>query len=135
MGFIIIGSPQVVYNHYTNNKTFINTAYYKIKKQYKDNKVFINFKNPKQKKHYQQLIAPFNINETIQHIYCQCTANYIPILYSIDINGIGNYIKVWNEANGKGANNNSWDNVGDNSEDNNNREDDNNEEDISGVRI
>ena len=42
----------MVYNHYVNNKTFINTVYYKIKKWYKDNKVFINLKNPKRKKYF-----------------------------------------------------------------------------------
>ena len=68
----------------------------------------------------------------------------MPILYSIDVNfdiaipnfagainisGTSNYTKVQNEADGEGANNNSWDGAGDNSEDNNNKED------VSGVRI
>ena len=66
------------------------------------------------------------------------------ILYSIDINfnitipnfagavnisGINNYTKVWNEANGEGTNNNSQGGTGDNSKDNNNGED------INGVKI
>ena len=118
--------------------------YYKIKKWYKDNKVFINLENPKQKKHFQQLIAPFNINKTIQHIYYQYIANHMPILYSIDINfditipdfasitninNTSNHIKAWNKADKKGTNNNGWDGAGNNSEDNDNGED------ISGVRI
>ena len=53
MGFVIIGSPQVIHNHYAGNKTFTNTAYYKIEKWCKDNKVFINLKNPKQKEYFQ----------------------------------------------------------------------------------
>ena len=164
-GLTIIGSPQVVYNYYTSNKTFINTAYYKIKKQCKDNKVFINLKNPRQKEHFQQLIAPFNINKTIQHIYRQRTPNYTPILYSIDVNfnitipnfagavnisGTSNYTKAQNEANREGANNNGQGGAGNNNKDNNNREgannngqdgagnnneDYNNREDVSGIRI
>ena len=56
-----------------------------------------------------------------------------------NISGISN--EVWNKANKKGADNNGWDNTGDNSKDNNNkedndnREDDNNKEDVGGVRI
>ena len=44
-----------------------------------------------------------------------------------NISGVGNYTKAWNEANGKGANNNGQDGAGNNSENNNNGED------ISGV--
>jgi len=67
----------------------------------------------------------------------------MPISYSIDINfniaipnfvgianinSIGNYIKAWNKADGKGVNNNSWGSAG-------NNKDNNNKEDISGVKI
>ena len=52
-----------------------------------------------------------------------------------NISGTGNYIEVWNKANGEGANNNSWDGASDNSEDDNNKEDDNNREDIGDIRI
>ena len=52
MGLVIIDSPWVVHNYYTSNKTFTNTAYYKIEKWCKDNKVFINFKNFKQKEYF-----------------------------------------------------------------------------------
>ena len=78
----------------------------------------------------------------------------MPILYNMDvdfniaifdfvnvtnISGISN--KVWNEADGEGADNNGWDSASDNSEDddnkedNNNKEDDDNGEDIGGVKI
>ena len=122
----------------------MNTVYYKIKKWYKDNKVFINFENSKQKKYFQQLITPFNVDETIQRIYCQRTVDYTPILYSIDVNfnitisdfagvvnisSTGNYTEVWNEANREGINNN-----GQGGADNNNG-DDNNKENISGIKI
>ena len=137
-GLIIISSPQVVYNYYTSNKTFINTAYYKIKKWCKDNKVFINLENPKRKENFQQLIALFNVDETIQRVYCQRTADYIPISYSMDVNfdiaipnfagvinisSTGNYTKAQNKADREGANNNGQDSAGDNSKDNNNGED------------
>jgi hypothetical protein len=75
----------VVYNYYTGDKTFTNTAYYKIKKWCKDNKVFINLKNFKWKEYFQQLITLFNINETIQRVYRQRIADYTPILYSMDV--------------------------------------------------
>ena len=42
----------MIYNHYAGNKTFVNTTYYKIKKEYKDNKVFINLENTKQKEYF-----------------------------------------------------------------------------------
>jgi len=44
-----------------------------------------------------------------------------------NINSIGN--KMWNKADGEGADNNGWDGAGDNSKDNDNREDNNNKED------
>ena len=122
--------------------------YYKIEKWCKDNKVFINLKNFKWKEYFQQFIALFNIDKTIQCIYCQCTVNYMPILYSIDINfdiaisnfvgianisGISNYTEAQNEADKEGANNNSQGSAS-NNKDNNKREDNNNKEDISSVR-
>ena len=139
--------------------------YYKIKKWCKDNKVFINLKNPKRKEHFQQLVALFDVDETIQRVYCQRIADYMPISYSIDvdfniaipdfigvvnISSTGNYTKAQNKADREGVNNNSQGGAGNNNKDNNNREgannngqdgtsnnnkDNNNREDISGIRI
>jgi hypothetical protein len=86
----------------------------------------------------------FNVNKTIQCVYRQYTADYMPISYSIDvdfnitildfigaanISGTSNYIKAWNKANREGTNNNSWGGASDNNKDNNNGED------VSGVKI
>jgi cellular nucleic acid-binding protein len=137
-GLIIVGSPRAVHNHYAGDKTFTNTAYYKIEKWCKDNKVFINLENSKRKEHFQQLVAPFDVDETTQRVYRQRTADHTPISYSMDVDfdiaipdfagaanigGTGNHTEAWNEADREGANNNGWGGAGDNNEDDDGGED------------